>query len=388
MSMQTSSTTISIGTDVATLVLFHPEDLAHRECDPIAWYSYGFVWRKESREGRLVAFGTGSDGGYAVRLTTGSLAPDEAARACSSWEFPLIVRHGRVLLDNTDALPGEEQMTKPSEIEDQWFDLANGSYKVTVHPISFEQGSSLPDYVIRFEPIPNIATIPIADTPPTLKPLPDWTPPGPPVTDSELQFEWPRKSPNAGEFAILPVDSNVSLLPGVSATVSVSEEVGAAIFPKQADGIRHLVVSPVFRPGDLAMLARPSGLSRMGNREPRLSVSGMYPVRIVRAADPQPLRSVTVVPIEKPDLSEPNIAAFRDRLLQYARQNAEFRERLIHDSFEIERLEALSSAEAVTGWALQYLPLSWTNRLACYATSAVDRIATLEHFLQTGSDAE
>jgi hypothetical protein len=32
---------IFLGTDVATFVLFHPDDLAHRADDPIAWYSFG-----------------------------------------------------------------------------------------------------------------------------------------------------------------------------------------------------------------------------------------------------------------------------------------------------------------------------------------------------------
>lgn len=71
--------TVSIGTDVATLLLFHPDDLAHRQNDPIAWYSYGFAFRRESAAGTLMAFGTGSDGGYVVCVTTAALTREEQA---------------------------------------------------------------------------------------------------------------------------------------------------------------------------------------------------------------------------------------------------------------------------------------------------------------------
>ena len=46
--------TVEIGTDVAGFLIFHPDDLAHRAADPIAWYAYSFAYRKESAAGRLV----------------------------------------------------------------------------------------------------------------------------------------------------------------------------------------------------------------------------------------------------------------------------------------------------------------------------------------------
>src|SRR5262249_25168115 len=91
--------------------------------------------RKRARpQRRLVAFCTGSDGSYKVRLTTGPLTPEETSRVCLPGAFPLVVRHGRVLLDNTDALPGLEQMIDP-EATDSWYELPNGAYRTTVHPI-------------------------------------------------------------------------------------------------------------------------------------------------------------------------------------------------------------------------------------------------------------
>jgi hypothetical protein len=61
--------TLDLGTDVAAFFLFHPDDLAHRQGDPIDWYTYDFACRPEFAAGRLIAFLTGSDGGYRFRRT-------------------------------------------------------------------------------------------------------------------------------------------------------------------------------------------------------------------------------------------------------------------------------------------------------------------------------
>jgi hypothetical protein len=198
---------IGVGTDVAHLVLFHPYDLAHRDRDPIAWYGYDFAYRRGSAAGRLIAWGTGADGGYLVRLTTDSLTTDEQARACSSWSFPLVLKHGRVLLDNTDALPGKEQMVNPEELLDAWFELPNGSYLTTVHPIdrTNEASTALPDYVVTFEPVETIAGIEVANTPPELWPFNDWTPRQPESMETEKRFLWRDLRREGDTFAALVV---------------------------------------------------------------------------------------------------------------------------------------------------------------------------------------
>src|SRR5262249_9022620 len=158
---------------------------------------------------------------------------EETARACLPATFPFVVRHGRVLLDNTDALPGLEQMTDP-ETADSWYEIPNGAYRVTVHPIdqSSEAKRVLPDYVITFEPVDDAAGITVADEPPWWPPYRDRVPwqPGP-KRDRDIGFTWPDERPNGEAFPTLITNERVALLPGQSAESAVSEDVASAVFP-------------------------------------------------------------------------------------------------------------------------------------------------------------
>jgi hypothetical protein len=155
-------------TDVAHIVIFHPDDLAHCSGWPIAWYSEPFVFPVESEARRLIAWCTRSDGSFAVRLTNGDLSDREKQYAGDSWVFPYSVRHGRVFLDNTDTLPGMEQMTETSDNEDYWIDVPNGDYAVCVTGIEWdaepgaetEDFQKLPNYVVRFMPMGDQAIAP------------------------------------------------------------------------------------------------------------------------------------------------------------------------------------------------------------------------------------
>ncbi|WP_026869084.1 hypothetical protein [Inquilinus limosus] len=396
-----ASKRIAIGTDVAAFVLFHPDDLAHRKDDPIAWYAYGFAWQRESRAGRLVAFGTGADGGYGLRLTTEGLTAAEAPLACQSWSFPLAVRHGRILLDNTDALPGEEQMTDPAGLPEQWFELDSDAYRVTVHALAWKEAPGAvgadgrvspdapPDYVVVFEPVADIAAVPVAAAMPRLLPDRDSAPGLETGVQVDALFAWPRKPPEGTEFPALPVASSAALIPGQDLSLPVDDAVAAAIYPERGsgrEGLKHLVLAPAFETDGLACLARAHGLSRMGDDAARLKLRGEAVVRIRRGGRAQPLQTVTVVPLDKPDMAAPAEALepFRARLLALGREDAVFRTRLRHPSFELERLAALGTAEAVTGWALAHLDLPFAARLACYAGPAAQRIEALTRFLDGG----
>ena len=174
------SKTLMVSTDVAHIVLFHPDDLAHASDWPIAWYSEAFIFLAESKAERLIAWCTNSDGGFAVRVTNGAMTEREQRYAGPSWVFPYTVRHGRVFLDNTDALPGAEQMTQTEEYPDYWIDVGNGNYAVTVTAIewSAEPGAQhdgadkLPNYVVQFQPSPSQVIKP-AKRPPDLECLTD-----------------------------------------------------------------------------------------------------------------------------------------------------------------------------------------------------------------------
>lgn len=104
-----------------------------------------------------------------------------------------------------------------------------------------------------------------------------------------------------------------------------------------------------------------------------------------RAAEP--LHSVQIAPLPKLDTSADADATQRlqQKLADYAAGNAEFRARLRGASFELERLASLSSAEAITTWALMHLDWPFAERLACYASPVAARIAAIERFLEDGT---
>src|SRR5215510_14137360 len=96
-----------VGTDSASWFLFHPDDLAHRNQDPIDWYSYDFAVQREFALGTLVGVCTGGDGTFSVRLTNGELTDREKRYVVMSQTFRLRVRHDRLLIDGAYVLPCE-----------------------------------------------------------------------------------------------------------------------------------------------------------------------------------------------------------------------------------------------------------------------------------------
>ena len=162
--------TVTIGTDGAQFFLFQPDDLKHRKDSPIDWVSYSFAVAPEFVAGNLVAFDTGGDGGFQIRLTTSDLTAREKRYAGTFCDFRLKVRHERVLLDNGNHLPCDEPRRDPIR-EDLWINLPNGNYRVTVYAIAWDsepgaggqngtrKASTLPSYVIRFRPVTRLDSI-------------------------------------------------------------------------------------------------------------------------------------------------------------------------------------------------------------------------------------
>ena len=194
--------TITIGTDVAMVMLFHPDDLQHRADAPIAWCSRPVAYQLEAAAGRLAAFGTGGGGGLEVRPTTGAPTSLEALRRGPVWDLPFHVQHGQMSLDNSDTLPGFEQMQDPAEAN-TWFELPNGAYCVTVQAIDRSGNAArdpaiaaLPDHLISFAAIPDLATVPAAPEPLWLKPGRHVFPEVP--ADPETWLKWPASVPDAG----------------------------------------------------------------------------------------------------------------------------------------------------------------------------------------------
>jgi len=156
---------ISLGTDVAHFLIFHPDDLAHHAGTAIGWYAEPDLFRAESAAGRLVAFSTGGDGGFRLRLTTDKLTDVEASAVRCRSDFPLRVSHGIVFVDNGDGLPGADQVRDPQESADQWFEVPNGDYRVVVAGLDRRPGLDVPDYVVTFVAVTDLAAIPIQGPP-------------------------------------------------------------------------------------------------------------------------------------------------------------------------------------------------------------------------------
>ena len=159
------SKVIGMGTDVATFLLYHPNDMTSHAESPVGWYSAPFAVKKFLEAGKLVGFSTGSDGSYSFRLTTGELTEREKAWARCSVQFRLDVQHGAVHLDNSNRLPCED-VPGPWRLSDSAsFELENGKYIATVTGVNWakEPGAmdanklatdeALQSYVIQFEKV-------------------------------------------------------------------------------------------------------------------------------------------------------------------------------------------------------------------------------------------
>lgn len=380
-----------VDTDVATIALFHPDDLAHRAADPIAWYAYEFAYRAESAAGRLVAFVTGADNGYTVRVTDGALRPAEAQFACASWTYPLVVRRGRVLLDNTDALPSAGALPA-SLVELTWIELGNGAYRVTVVPIQHVESpedppSDLPDYVIVMVPVADISEIAVAPTPPDLRQDPNWAPrPMTTPVATEDGHRWPNSTVQVGEYPALHVSDSAAVLPRQQAHLAAADLVDPAAVYASRRLLETCVVAGNFNVGDLAVLSRYAGLSASNRQLTSLQLTGLAVVRVTSVPGPGPLAPVRVEPVAAPDLSAAiaDVEPLRATVLARARAKDAFLGHLRHRHFHLEELAALESVEAITTWMLFHLPMSLATRVALYASAVPQRAVALEGMLATG----
>ncbi|MEM6533348.1 MAG: hypothetical protein AAF654_12025 [Myxococcota bacterium] len=280
-----------INTEVAHFVIFHPADLKHANEWPIAWYAEPFVFPAESGKERLVAWSTRSDGVFKVRLTDGPLTTREKRYLGPSWTFPYTVRHGAVYLDDTDLLPGKEQMSKEADRTEYRFAVPNGRYNVTVQAIEWfaEPGSdargfnTVPSYVVRFAKRAG-RTPKLARTPPRLLmkigAKADDTPPPrrPAVRESWKEDLEGWEIPVPDFKSPLPAARSASVLPAGLHFHSKKESL-LTDYVGWKDLMNHVfVVAPKVERGALGVLVRLAGASRNGRYEYR----SLLPVRIKR----------------------------------------------------------------------------------------------------------
>lgn len=378
--------TVDIGTDVASFFLFHPDDLAHRKDDPLDWYSYGFACRQEFEAGSLVAFTTGSDGGYRLRITDGELTAAEQARQTGSWEWGYTVRHGRVLLDNGDHLPSEEMFPIKESDAEQWVTVPNGDYRVTVYPIERED-DSLPDYVIRFEPVDGPLHIANSPAPPELIPRKDSPPQSSEGGGADMVYERAEEKPLAHTYPLL-VAADTSLLPGGSLSVPVADELFTAVRDEDhtltnSDGDTCMVLTPSAETPGLGVLARVNGWSEIPGKGGRISLRGERLVRITKRTAGRPLPTAWVEPVERPTapLGDEEVRALQAAFAEYAARQKEGRNPV--SAFDQDRIAAMTSGKSLTARLIPLLPLPTETRFRLQAASDAERATELRAFLKS-----
>ena len=418
--------TIDIGTDVATLVIHHPETLAHRADHPIAWYAEGFAFEAEAREGRLVAWGTGADGGYRVRFVRlggegDGLLASERPHAAGHAEFRLRSDLGHVFLDNTDGLPGEEQQVAlADERRDLAFPLPNGLYRVRVTAIAEPEGET-PDFVVAFTPVDEEGwdAVPVHVRPPELRGLergagavapPEGEPRALELSRHDAAERLAMPPPSRRHEAIDP-DAPVPIVPGGGLALLPGETHGARITTAYYEALheprteqkrfpalvhRAALVAPSLEDGATATLCEVRGVSHspgLGEGSLRVNALGFARLRFPDGP-PDPGRAdgregpvfaiaERIATADPPDGPLPPDAETRLRALIDRCMDDPGCMRVAPRSpgFERERVAAMRDPLALLGWLVRNARMDPANRLALWSSPPVERLEALERHI-------
>lgn len=390
---------LTLSTDTASFFLFEPQTLEHRRTSPMGWESYDFAASREFAAGNLVAFCTGGDGAYRLRITDGALAPLEQQRSNGSWSFRLKVRHGRVLLDNGDHLPCEATADETDEdlfdLGKQWITLAPGSYQVTVHAISRPFNSAarrpqaqgphgaLPDYVIALRRIEKLESIKSSRMPPML----DRTPGVRPVEmksitefrryEEDLTAAVPKQAP-----ALIVSDGPV--VPGFYARLPVTDEFHDAVEGKTSGGtnaprrIKQVVLIDSVKTPTVGVLAVPSGASRREDEPWRINFAAKRLVKVNRLARGKLSLQGEIAPlVRRMNASPGQLDALKAEFAVYARKNPAYRAAIDYPDFEAERIAAMTSAPGLINLLIHHVQMPADLRRRLLAISDTERVREL-----------
>jgi len=384
-----------IGTDVATWFIFHPDDLVHRKDDPINWWDHDFAIRKELSTGTLVAVSTGGDGGYKIRVTDGSLTECERKYARHAKKFRLRVKHGRLYLDGGYALPSE-MADDPEDFPNQWLEIPNGDYEVTVHVIDWskEPGAltandkvtdqALPSYVAVFKPVDDLQTI----SPPAY--LPRLEP------DYQSEMYQPLLASLSGP---LKKEYPVLIRPTVVfPTIELALPITAAEW-RQLNWLNRLpdtdfpsvVITHSFDPQAIGSLFRLSGFGTSLGLKPKseyeMTGMGQRFVQLVKTSERGGMQWAEVKQYDIPPNSAQQaiIDKLKTHFAEYASKNTKYRERIPHPSFYAERVAALQEPLEILWAVANALVLSPEQARDLLNLSEQDLAEKLRQMLETKS---
>ncbi len=373
-----SSKSIRIGTDVATFVFFHPDDVQAHEHSPIAWYAYSFCYQPLNQQGLLFGLDVGGDGGYDFRLTTEDLTEREKVAQVAGCEFVYHCRHGSIFVDNTDGLPGQEKMHEPKELPDYWFDLEEGYYRVVVTPLAWESDEDYqqgPDFVVQFFPIDDVASYQAAPTPMSVRRHKDFDPrpmePMPLAPSFEFcQREW-------GE-PIVGVDDvqGIKFAVGNQLQLNLNSERWKPLFFGRDVALETdlFFLAESLQPGALGLVVEggnPSGGSnglRVWTR-----ILGFAQLRGVR----ERVEDWPVLELERVPLPENNMVMessyVKTTLLEALADNPQMQERCDGLYFETLLLESLEDQEAMLAWVVKLLDFDLAEAMAFLQMNSFDK---------------
>jgi hypothetical protein len=362
--------------------LFHPDDLAHRQDDPMDWPSHDFAIRKEFAAGTLIAIDTGADAGWFVRFTDEGLTDQERSHLLASVGFRLWVRHGCLCLDGGDALPFADPFPVPvqrsgtsvrcDEIElpdwavpppidpdgyippeqPVWIDVPNGQYQAIVHTFDWGEQTGVercPSYTVvltpadEWEAIAHPQSIPcliegeglieispaIEDVPPRRVIIPD--------TEYAL-FEW--KTP---------------VFPGIDLSFDLTSEQFQTLEKIARQYLRakifehHIIMGYGLTEGRIGTFFH---VLTFGNVYDKyfLKCQGKGRVRIVHVDERDGLSWARVEPFTAAAaVPEESVSTLKRAFAQYAVYNLEYRSQVPHHRFNAERIQALTDPSLVAG---------------------------------------
>ena len=415
-----------------TVIVLHPDDLTHRQDNPRDWLHESFAYGPEAAAGRILAF-DGEYRGPVIRLTTQGLSERERTWAGGSWTFGYEVRHGKVFVGTAASLNYVDFQESDARLRkllpEDGFELANGSYAVTVHPIEWESepgaltpegkraADALPEYVIVFQPVDDLHKIETASTPIFLERRRSSTP----VRKSfslQSEYEQPTEEPGPQPFAVVSTP-NVPVVTGFIQAVPDAEGVQAA---SRKLGIRGLVAAAEAQEEALAIVVESRAYEGPDSDHPvvSLTLAGGRLVRIRSLREHQGLKLAEVEPVSRPSSTVPasEIVALKQEVEALAERSREFRRRLLETSapgflveskrklraragkpdlyeaalanrngtfragfYELDRMQSLTSAEAFTTWLIHVLDLPMRRGLELLARPDADRVAELRQLL-------
>jgi hypothetical protein len=381
--------TVGVATDVAGLFVYHPDDLKHRQTSPDGWVYTDFACGREFNAGTLIAFSTGGDGGYDLRLTDGDLTPRERPLVGNSYSFRYRVQHGRVYVDGGNFLPSDSPYKNKTEKipESRGVAMPNGDYEVRVVAINRPDddggrgaGQRLPDYVLQFRKVKKLSAIPV------LSPVPLYIAnmrPGEPIKKeppSYLDFEEDLSHPLDESYLALVSSPGYILRKDGGfrdADRALFDAIRRRVRPPERS-IRLVVLESESVPA-VGTLVEADVLNDFQGPKPSVRIGAIRQVKVNELTRRGPLLEVEVAPLTRPrsKVLPADLAAVKAEFAAFAKADAEYRKTVKNPDYEAERVEAVGSPSALTNILLHHVPLSAERRQALLRQSDLERIRGL-----------